>query len=307
VTTLDLRQLECFIVVAEERHIGRAAARLHMTQPPLTRRMNRLERDVGVRLLTRTPTGVELTEPGRVLLERAQRLVRLSEHAIERTRLAGDGRVGQLVVGYFGSTILDTVPRLLHGFLQQHPSVGLMLERAAKNVQAEAVLDGRMHVGFSRGFREEPGLLVRTVLSEPLYLAAPRAHPLLQRAELHVADLRAQPLVLFPSAPRPSFADEISEMCRTAGFVVDAAREAEDAVTALAYVAAAGLCAVVPRSATVMGLPDVGYAPLADAPQQALSCLYRAGDPSPVLRRFLSHLDRWAHDPDDEPPAREST
>ncbi len=293
VASLDIRQLECFIAVAEERHFGRAAVRLHMTQPPLTRRMNRLERDIGVRLFRRTAVGVELTEPGAVLLDRAYRMVRLSEHAVERTRLADAGQVGQLVVGYFGSTIFDAVPRLLRGFLHVHPEVTVRLERAAKNVQAEAVLDGRMHVGFSRLYREEPGLRVRRIDREPLFVAVPATHALLRQGEVRVADLRDTDLVLFPAAPRPSFADEISQLCRHAGFAVRATREAEDVVTALAYVAASGLCSVVPRSATSIALAGVAFVPLADAPAQDLSCLHRAGDPAPLLGAFLRYLDSW--------------
>jgi DNA-binding transcriptional LysR family regulator len=290
---LEIRQLECFIAVAEERHVGRAAARLHMSQPPLTRRIARLERELGVRLFVRTPSGVELTEPGRVLLDRAHHIVRLSRHAVERTRLADAGHVGQLVVGFFGSTIFDAVPRLLRGFLREHPAVTLTLQQATKDTQAEALRDGRMHIGFSRFYQDEPGLQARRILTEPLFVAVPTAHPLLKQADVRVADLRGVELVLFPAAPRPSFADEISQLCREAGFAVRAAREADDAVTALAYVAAAGLCAVVPNSATNVALPGVEFVPLAGARPQEISCLYRAGEVPPVLGSFLRHLDAW--------------
>ncbi len=288
---IEIRQLECFIAVAEERHIGRAAARLHMTQPPLTRRIGRLEHDLDVVLFRRTPTGMELTAAGSVLLDRAHRIVRLSEHAVERTRLADAGRVGNLVVGYFGSTIFEPVPRLLRGFLLTHPEITPTLERLPKNEQADAIRDGRMHIGFSRLYRDEPGLLVRRIEDEPLFLATPSGNPLASHGEVRIADLRDEPLVLFPSAPRPSFADEISQIGRQAGFAVRVVREAEDAVTALAYVAAAGLSAVVPRSATTIALPGVAYLPVVDGPRQELSCLYRAGEPAPVLRAFLTHLD----------------
>ncbi|GAA3083477.1 LysR family transcriptional regulator [Pseudonocardia yunnanensis] len=290
---LDIRQLECFIAVAEELHMGRAASRLHMTQPPLTRRINRLEHDLGVRLFARHSGGMQLTEPGAVLLDRAYRIVRLSDHAVERTRLADRGHVGELAIGYFGTTIFDAVPRLLRGFLGRHPEVALRLELAPKNVQAEAIADGRMHIGFSRFYRDEPGLTVRRVCTEPVFVALPDSHPLLRRGEVRVADLRDEEIVLFPSAPRPSFADEISQICNDAGFVVRVACEAEDAVTALSYVAASGLCAIVPRSATCIGLPGVSFALLGDARWQDLSCLHRAGEVAPVARSFLNYLDNW--------------
>ncbi|MGW4528688.1 LysR family transcriptional regulator [Amycolatopsis sp. NPDC004378] len=288
---VDLHQLECFIVVAEELHVGRAAARLHITQPPLTRRIARLERTLGVRLFERTPTGLLLTEPGTVLLERAHQLVQLAENAVERTRRADDGQIGQFVVGYFGSTIFDAVPRLLRGFLAVRPDVALTLQRAAKNVQADALRDGRMHIGFSRYYREEPGLRVRRIRTEPLFAALPARHPLLDTGELRVADLRAQDLVVFPAAPRPGFADEVTGLCSRAGFTARVVREAEDVVTALAYVACAGLVAIVPRSATTIALPGLVYLPLSDAEPQELCALFRAGSSSPVLHSFLRHLD----------------
>lgn len=288
---LDIRQLECFIAVAEELHMGRAASRLHMTQPPLTRRINRLEHDLGVRLFVRQSAGMQLTDPGAVLLDRAYRIVSLSDHAVERTRLADRGHVGELTIGYFGSTIFDAVPRLLRGFLDVHPEVTLRIELAPKNVQAEAIADGRMHLGFSRLYREEPGLKVRRIATEPVFVALPDSHPLLRRDEIRLVDLRDEGIVLFPSAPRPSFADEVSQICKNAGFVIRVAHEAEDAVTALSYVSASGLCTIVPRSATRIGFPGVSFVPLGDAPWQDLSCLYRAGEVAPVVRSFLAYLD----------------
>lgn len=286
---VDLRQLECFIVVAEERHIGRAAARLHMTQPPLTRRISRLERAVGARLFLRTPSGVELTEAGILLLERSYRILQLTTHAVDRARLANAGQVGSLVVGYFGSPIFDAVPRLLRGFLEPRPAVSLVLERAPKNVQADAIRDGRMHLGFSRQYPAEPGLAVQHLAGDPLFVALPTGHPLLDKGEVEAVDLRDEDIALFPAAPRPSFADEVTHLCARAGFSVRAAREAEDVVTALAYVAVGRLCTVVPGSATKIALPGVGFVPLVDAPRETLSCLYRADDVPPLVEAFLEH------------------
>lgn len=294
---VEIRQLECFIAVAEEANLSRAAVRLHMTQPPLTRRIKRLERDVGAVLFDRTTTGLELTEAGAVLLEKAYRILALTDQAVERTRTAGAGALGRLTVGYNGSTIFEAVPRLLAAFLAEHPEVTLRLERAAKNVQAEAIRDGRMHIGFGRLYHEELGLRVRHVLGEPLFCALGAQHRLGDRDALRVADLREVPLVLFPSAPRPSFADVVSEMCRRGGFVPQVAHEAEDVVTALAQVAATGAAAVVPRSATNVTLPGMRFTPLLDGPEQAVECLYREGGRSPVLRSLLDFLDRWSPAP----------
>jgi DNA-binding transcriptional LysR family regulator len=299
---VDVRQLECFIAVAEERHIGRAAARLHMTQPPLTRRISRLEREIGARLFNRTLAGVELTGAGMVLLERAYRIVELSRNAVERTRLADAGKAGALSVGYFGSMIYDLVPRLLRQFLEPRPHVTVVIERVTKDMQAEAIRDGRMHLGFSRQYRQEPELGVRHITAEPLFAAVPDDHPLLERAEVRLADLQSESLVRFPSAPRPSFADEVARMLMRTGSPSRVGAEASDVVTALTYVSVARLFAVVPRSATNVALPGVAYVPLADAPPETLSCIYRASETPTLVRAFLDFLDHLDLPGPERPP-----
>ena len=289
---IDVRQLECFIAVAEERNIGRAAARLHMTQPPLTRRISRLEREIRARLFVRTLTGMELTGAGLVLLERAYRIVELSRNAVERTRLADAGKAGALSVGYFGSMIYDAVPRLLRQFLAPRPHVTVVIERAAKDAQAEAIRDGRMHLGFSRQYPPEADLGVRHIIAEPLFAAIPDDHPLLSRPEVRLADLRAEAIVLFPAAPRPSFADHVTRLLAGTGTPSRIAAEASDVVTALTYVSVSRLFAVVPKSATNVALPGVAYVPIADAPPETLSCIYRTAETPTLVRAFLDYLDR---------------
>ena len=288
---IDVRQLECFIAVAEERHVGRAAARLHMTQPPLTRRITRLEREIGAQLFVRTRAGVDLTGAGLVLLERAHRIVELSRNAVERTRLADAGQAGTLAVGYIGSPGFDVVPRLLRQFLEARPHVRLEIEQARKDVQADAIRDGRMHLGFNRQYRPEPGLAVRDLPAEPLCAAVPDTHPLRGKAQVQLADVCAEPLVVFPSAPRPSFADEVTQMLMGTGGVPRIEAEAGDVLTALTYVAAARLCAVVPQAAANMALPGVAFLPIADAPTESFSCVYRAGKVPSLVREFLDFLD----------------
>jgi DNA-binding transcriptional LysR family regulator len=289
---IDVRQLECFIAVAEERHFGRAAARLHMTQPPLTRRITRLEREIGAQLFVRTRAGADLTGAGLVLLERAHRIVELSRNAVERTRLADAGQAGTLAVGYAGSTGFDLVPRLLRRFLESRPRVKLEIEQARKDVQADAIRDGRMHLGFNRQYQPEPGLAVRDLGSEPLYAAVPESHPLREKAQVQLADVCAEPLVLFPAAPRPSFADEVTQMLMGTGGRPRIEAEAGDVLTALNYVAAARLCAVVPRSAVNVALPGVAFRPIVDAPPESFSCIYRASTVPALVREFLDFVDQ---------------
>jgi DNA-binding transcriptional LysR family regulator len=147
-----------------------------------------------------------------------------------------------------------------------------------------------MHLGFARQYLPEPELVTRQVSSEALFAAIPAGHPLAGRAEIEVSDLREAPLVLFPARVRPSFADEVTRLFARSGTPLRVARQAEDVVSTLAYVAAARLCAVVPASATSIGMPGVEYVPMAGTPREPVSCLYRGGDLTPSLQALLDHL-----------------
>lgn len=290
--TLDLRQLECFLAVAEELNVGRAAIRLHMTQPPLTRRIQRLEHDIGAPLFVRTPKGVELTVPGETLLEQARRIVQMGDRAVELTRASQAGATGRLVVGYFGSSIFGALPRLLADFTAGHTDVDVLLDRVPKNVQSDALRDGTIHLGLGRVYQPEPGLTIRDLVREPLFVALSDRHRLRSRRRLALADLDGEPLLLFPRA-RPSFADAVIRMFDDAKIPPRVHSEAEDAVTAVAQVAVSMAVAVVPESASNMAVPGMGFVRLTGAPPQPLSCVYRSDHRLPVLDRFLAFLDGW--------------
>lgn len=290
---LDLRQLECFIAVAEEQHFGRAAARLYMTQPPLTRRIARLERDLGAHLFLRTSQGTKITPAGEALLREARRIVAMTQRAIEVTQLAEAGQVGQLVVGYFGSTVLDVVPRLLADFREAVPGIDFKLERYPKNEQADALIDGRIHVGFGRNYPETDGVVCRKIIDEPIFVAMPSNHELADASSVRLADIADEPHVLFPR-DRPSFADQVMQMFTSAKLSIQPRAEAEDVVGALFYVASGRGVAVVPRSATAVAMATLVFVPVEDAPYEDISCIYRVADPPPVLRVFLEFLDGWS-------------
>jgi LysR family transcriptional regulator, benzoate and cis,cis-muconate-responsive activator of ben and cat genes len=289
-SSLDVRQLECFIAVAEEGHVGRAAARVHMTQPPMTRRIARLEREIGARLFLRTHLGVELTEAGRVLYDRVHRIVRLSDRALEETRLAAAGRLGTLNVGYFGAAAFREVPRLLRAFVERHPDVDVRLERASKNEQLKAIHDRRMHIGFCRYHATAPGLAVHRLRTDTLQVAIPETHRLRTCPQVRLVDLADENVVVFPGATRPGFADHVLSLFTAAGLAITPYRIADDVVTALCYVSIHGACAVVPGASSAIAIPRVTYRPMADSPAEDLGLLYDADDTPPLARAFLRFL-----------------
>ena len=297
-TALDPRQLECFVAVAEELNLSRAAERLHISQPPLTRRIRRLEDAVGAELFRRTPGGMELTEPGVALLERAYRIIALSSRAIERTNQARSGELGQLAVGYYDSAILDGIPAIFREFRALHPGVALAFERLPKQTQIDQVRDRLLHVAFGRNYPPIGGMISRVVDVENLYLAVNSAAVGDFPEHVHVIDLRGRPLVVYPTT-RPEFADEVVHMCMRAGFAPTVAAEAHDVVSTLALVGIGTAVAVVPRSATKTRTDDVVFLPIADAPTTALSCLYLRDETAPSLRLLIALLDRRAAHPPD--------
>jgi len=294
---MDLRQMRYFLAVAEERHFGRAAERLHMAQPPLSRQIQGLEDELGTRLFVRTPRGVDLTEAGEALLAEVPNLLALAQRAAERARLAGQGVVGRLDVGLFGSGVLDVIPRILARFHAARPQVKIALHNMTKTEQLQALRERRITVGFNRLVPDEPGIVVRPVLREPLVVALPDAHALAARAALTIADLDGQPMIVYPNVPMRGLAQEVADAFRLEGARLVVEQEVEDVLTAVALVASGFGLAVTTQSATNLRLPGVAFRPLRcrHLEDLELSCLWREGDPSPVLAAFLEVLSGFEH------------
>ncbi len=288
---MDIRKLRYFVAVAEERHFGRAALRLHISQPPLSRNIKELETELDVELFTRTAQGVELTTEGETLLHEAHKILRLVDRAAELTQQAKRGEIGKLEVGYYGTAIFQIVPNLLKEFKDRHPSIALALHNLNKDEQLKALRDHQIHIGFNRYIDEAPDLEIQTIVSEPLFVALPNETDTATSEPASLAMLAERPLILFPIGPRPSFADEIIKVFGDAGYTPQIAQEAEDAVSAIAMVGAGFGITIVPQSATSLRLPDVTYRALAEpAPVSDLQCVYLAGQRPPVLDAFVEFL-----------------
>jgi len=296
---VDLRDMRHFLAVAEEGHISRAAARLHLSQPPLTRHIQALEEKIGVPLFVRTPKGVTLTEAGRTLLEEVPNLLALTQQATERTRLAGRGLIGRLDVGLFGSRVLDVIPRMLARFHQARPEVKIVLHNLTKDRQLQALRERRITVGFNRLVPREPGISIETVLREPLAIAIAAAHPLAVRPSLRIPDLDGVPLIVYTNVPMRGLAQEVTDAFRAEGVRLRVEQEVEDVVTAVALVSAGFGAAITTQSATNLRLPGVIFRPPHSAwlKDLELSCLSRSGDASPALPAFLDVVRAFARDP----------
>lgn len=301
---MDLRHLRYFIAVAEEQNIGRAAARLHISQPPLTRQIQQLEEELGVQLFTRTPRGMALTPAGELLLEEARNIRAVVEQATERTQRAGQGKLGRLDVGIFGSAILDIIPKVLAEFRAAYPEVKVVLHSMNKSEQIEALRQRRINLGFNRVLTPLPDITSELVTTESLLLAISADHPLARLAVVPFAALAEHPLVLFPTGSRPSFIDRVIGLCQQVGFVPQISQEVGDVVSAVALVAHGFGACLVAESTSVLALPGVVYRPLSGLPESAridLSCIYRSDDHSPILASLLQVVRefRSRHAPQD--------
>lgn len=287
---MELRHLRYFIAVAEERHIGRAATRLHISQPPLTRQIQQLEEELDVQLFIRTPRGMDLTPAGELLLEEARNIRSVVEQAAERTQRAGQGKLGRLDIGIFGSAILDTIPAMLLKFRSAFPEVKVVLHNMNKDAQIAALRQRRIDIGFNRFIEPSEDIANEIVLTERLLIAINENHPLAKEQALPFQVLEDNPLILFPTGPRPSFIDKVMNMCHQKGLTPQIAQEVGNTLTGVALVASNfGVC-LVPESATKLALPGVVYRPVIDPPEDSgadLNCIYRIDDQSPLLKSFL--------------------
>jgi DNA-binding transcriptional LysR family regulator len=227
-TPIDLRAWRQFVAVAEELHFGRAAARLHLTQPPVTQAIAQMERTLGVMLFDRTRRRVALTAAGEALLPEVRELLARAQALPARARAAAAGEVGRVRLAFVSTIGFERLPAWVREFRLRCPQVALELVEATGDVQLEAFSRGEIDAGLmlhSPGFAP-PGLARLAVAREPLVLALPARHPLARVDKLPLADVLAEPLVIFPRRIVPSLHDAIFGLYHAAGRAPAIAQEA---------------------------------------------------------------------------------
>jgi len=268
---IELRRLHAFVVLAEEGNITRAAERLGMQQPPLTRLLRGLETELGVLLLRRLPRGVQPTEAGQALLEEARAVLARAAEVEDTVRRAARGEQGRLAVGFTSSAALHPfVPAALRAFREAVPGVRMELDEAGTAELVEAVLHGRLDAAFVRSpVGGVPGLLVEPVLDEPMLAALPAGHRLAAAEDgspLPLAALATEAFILYRRHTGPGLYDAILAACRGAGFAPVVAQEAPRLPATLSLVAAGLGVSVVPASMRRMAVAGVTYRTLEGCP-----------------------------------------
>ena len=286
---MKLRHLRYFVAVAEERHFGRAAERLHIAQPPLSQQIRRLEAELGVTLLHRTTRSVEVAPAGKVLLVRAREILAAVDGATEDTRRAARGEFGRLVVGFTGSATYELLPKLAAALRSALPGVALNLRgELLTPAQVASLLDGTLDLGLLRPPVRERELAVEVVRREPLVAVLPEAHPLAAADSVPLEELEGEPFVVYPSHFRSVVHDAVEETCEAHGFLPRVALEVSETATLVSFVAAGLGVSLVPESVRHMTVRGAVYRPLAgDAATVELAVAWRRDDDTAVLARAL--------------------
>lgn len=293
---MELRHLRYFITVATEGNFTRAAERLGLAQPPLSRQIRDLEKQLGQRLFDRDSRPIALTDAGRLLLEHAQRVVGSVEQLHRALQSFTESGRRRYAIGFVGSTIFGTVPLLIRRFKESAPDLDVDLIEMNTITQITALKEGRIDAGLGRLTFEDPAIRRTIIERERLVVAIPSSHALARvKAAVQLADLASEAMILYPSTPRPSYADHILSLFHDHDLALVKTREVRELQTALGLVAAdLGVC-VVPESLRRLRRDDIRYRPIGDAGAVSPIILsWRAADTSRATTLLSKMSDRLA-------------
>lgn len=293
---MELRHLRYFLAVAEDLHFGRAAERIHIAQPPLSQQIKQLEKEIGVQLFKRTKRSVELTEAGRVFQREAYAVLERLEKGVLKTQQADRGEAGWVGIGFLSSMNYDMLPNVIRRFRNQYPNIELFLQEMQDAEQNQALLEKRIHVGFTRFPIANKELNCEVVLRENLVIALPAGHPFTKKNSLKLADLSDESFIMFSRSRPSAYADYTLRLFAEAGFQPRIVQNVGELQTALGLVAAEIGFILVPASTQNLKREGVVYRPIS-SPKPTIEIImqYRKDETSPVLERFLEIVRSLYH------------
>ena len=284
---MELRHLRYFLAVAEELHFGRAAARLHISQPPLSQQIRALEEEVGVQLFHRGTRHVELTPAGQELIRYSRAALAQVQQGVESAQRVNRGEVGRIAVGFITSMAYTYLPWVVTAFRRRYPAVELLLTEQESWNQIRALQEGRLDIAIVRGPAEAPDVTSLTALVEPFIVALPDNHPAAARRAVELSALAGERFILFPRSIGGKFYEAVLRLFQGAGFVPMVAQEAIQMHVAVGLVSARLGVAIVPASIQLLSMPGVVYRPLKSGAASAeLAIAHTVDDRSPVIPVF---------------------
>ena len=303
IARMDLRHLRYFVAVAEELHFTRAAERLGIKQPPLSLQIKQLEQELGAPLFRRLTRGVELTEPGKLLLDEARQILEQVERTKANVRNRARGETGHIRVGFAGATYFQPrVVGLIQAYRKCHPDVLLSPVQSNTPHLVEALRNGSVDVAFVRPpLGDSEGLTIHPLVQESMRIVLPSKHPQARKRFVSLATLAQETIILPPRAISPGLYDSIIASCQRAGFSPMLKHEDPLMVIAsIVYLVAAGFgISIVPHSFEHIRADGIVYVPIkGEAPRALISLAVRKDNRSAVIRNFVALARPRARAPD---------
>lgn len=264
---VTLRSLEAVLTLDRERHFGRAATALGITQPSLSQLVRRVEDVLGASLFERRP--VRRTPAGREFLDRVAVSMGTLEEAVSVARAVSEGRRGTLHLGFTASVVFSPMPAIVAAYRRAHPGVDVLLSESWTSDQLERVAAGQLDAGFVRQHRRRSDLQRIRIQREPFLAAVPRAHPVAREEAVAVSALADEPFVHFPKADAPELHEDLQQMCASAGFEPRVVQTASEWITIVALVETGVGVSLVPRSMTRVAWPGVRFLEITPAGRPA--------------------------------------
>lgn len=301
--SIDLKQLKYFLAVAEEKSFSRAAERLHISQPPLSQQIMKLEAELGVKLFARTTRTFELTVAGKALMQEASDLLAKMRMTIDTVRQIDRGEVGRLRVGIVGSAMWGPIPSMLEEFQSKYPRVTWTIHESGPTVQYDALRAKQIDIGFWREPKLDDDELRRDNLKQELCfrenvcVAVNEHHPLAKMDAIELIDIADEPMLTL-ALDKSAFPRYLIQCCVNAGFQPEIFQEAHEPQTLLAMVGAGLGVTLMPETTARIGWPGVVFLPIrTNAPSANLYITYTTLDDAPVVRAFLNILRPPAVEP----------
>ncbi len=290
---MELRHLRYFTVLAEELHFGRAAARLAISQPPLSVAIRQLEDSVGARLFERNSKEVRLTAAGLALQPAARRVLAQADEAAREARDVAAGFAGRLRIGFVGAMLYRGLPQALRSFQADYPSVRVTLAEMNSAEQVAELLHDRLDLGFLHTARLPDALQSRLLLAEPFVCCVPARHRLARRKVVAPADLKDEALVLFSRSVSPDYHERILSICASAGFRPEVRHEVRHWLAVVSLVSQGLGVGLVPEAMRHCALGGAVFRPLdREAAQSETYGVWQAGPENVLAQRLLAAFVR---------------
>ena len=288
---MELRHLRYFSTVATELHFGRAAAKLHIAQPPLSKQIQDLESELGFELFTRTKRSVVLTPAGQAFLVEVNLIFQQLDRAIDIGRKTSRGELGQISIGFVGSATYNILPVMLQQFRDRYPHVQIELHELTTDRQLIWLREGRIDIGLIRPPIISVDFGSQIIFQESLVVALPNHHHLARLDTIELSSLATEPFILFPRQLAPGLYDPIIAICQAAGFSPQVVQECIQMQTIVSLVSANMGISILPESIQEAQRQGVVYKPIAASfgieKLATIAIVWRLNDDSPTLNRLL--------------------